>query len=68
MFFNSDKLVISAHEYSDQNFSLSDSLFIGGVRDSSRLSKKFKVTKGLKGAIQKVPFISKHSLALKMTI
>lgn len=52
-----------------ENFVFNETLFIGGTKDSSKISKKFKMTKGLKGAMQKVKkliqfyhYIYKHQL------
>lgn len=51
--FNFDKEITSNFKY-DFNFNLTDSLFIGGVKDQYNVNKKFKITSGLNGAIQKV--------------
>lgn len=45
---------ISGSDFSfPENFHFNESLFVGGVKDISVVSKLFKMTKGLKGAIQK---------------
>ena len=58
---NFDKFVISTHEYQANSLNLDDSLYIGGIRNAGIISKKFKMIKGLNGAIQKVEFSSKFT-------
>lgn len=54
MFVNSDQIVWSSGVYQTESLKFNDSLFIGGIKDSSKINKKFKMSKGLKGALQKV--------------
>ena len=49
------KIYIEGSEiYDKSNFKLSWSITIGGTKEGSRINKKFGMTKGLKGAIQRV--------------
>lgn len=54
MFFNDDDEVISSEIYDKLRFGISGPLTIGGVEEGSKVNRKFKMTQGLKGAIQKV--------------
>lgn len=59
MFVDSDLPVLSGDIFDESKFNLSGSLLIGGIKDSSKINKKFRMTKGLKGAMQRVS--SNHS-------
>lgn len=70
MFVNSDKLLLSSDFYVTEFFHFNETLFIGGIKESSRMNKKFKISKGLKGAIQKVElfFIIIENLSSKLVL
>ncbi|CAF0717274.1 unnamed protein product [Brachionus calyciflorus] len=65
-FFNYDKYVISAHDYPTNSFNSNYSYFIGGVKDSNLINKKFKITKGLNGAIQKANFNGNYQTDIRL--
>jgi hypothetical protein len=54
MYLDSDNVVISKEIIQMPSFNSNESLFIGGVKDVSKINKKFKLTIGLVGAIQRV--------------
>lgn len=58
MYVDSDNVIIS-NEISTlpTSFNLNESLFIGGIKDSSKINKNFKINNGLHGAIQIVNII-----------
>lgn len=56
IFINFDKFVTSTYEYLTNSLNLNDYLYIGGIKNIAIISKKFKMSKGLNGAIQKVKF------------
>ena len=54
MYLDADNVVISKEVIHMPLFSSKESLLIGGVKDASKINRKFKITTGLVGAIQKV--------------
>ncbi len=54
MIVDSDLVVLSNDIFDETKFRVSGPLFIGGLPDISKMNRKFHMTRGLNGAIQRV--------------